>query len=625
MATNAIEYFTQYIRDLAEETDGSSVDSNTIKIANAAAKELNKLPQFQSDEPVDDSLLQLAFNIIISYNTKPVDTWNALENASDQALDTLNDMLMNSNTTKKQITLWISSNQPKKSKDKDKKDAGSSDSSEPNELSISIDELEDSMLPTDKKETNTVETKPEPQTEKTEPTKPDVLDTDAVDAELDPELNNELDLLDEPNVGQEEYNEPKEKPQEQPQQPNPVAPAEQPKTQQPAVPQEPQPVKTQEEPNAVPVTNTVPTQPVATPVDNSSNDEIDSSDVEPPTDPRVEYQDVYDMLDRLAINKEQAEEAKRYADQIFDDPSLSSRAYAALTNGESHERERCLIGLLSTANTKLGYKGAAANSSDKMKFNAGTMSQSRPSASVTSALIKPDGFGVKKNAVMWNTPVITDFGFPFINFSSDALLNIIKSKTDDGVKNDNLKKMFKDASKTYGGIWKAIYSNPLTLIKQIASDTGTKCTPNYLKVDGNDLISSESGENISVIPIKYYSIEPQYEGAVTIPRDFLTSFYDVIDYSSASTKTYLKYADGLTAQEFAEEIDQNDGIPPFYILTPKSAKFSKCRVRSGSLLGALMNTIRGRQKCTMVKTIFQGKKGCLAMESDIADLLYADI
>jgi hypothetical protein len=205
------------------------------------------------------------------------------------------------------------------------------------------------------------------------------------------------------------------------------------------------------------------------------------------------------------------------------------------------------------------------------------------------------------------------------------MLNILKSKETDGVKNDNLKKMFKDASKRFGGVWKAIYSAPLELIKSIASDRGIQCTPNYIKVNGQDMLNSMSGENVSVIPIKYYSVDPAYHPAVTVPRDFLTTFYTVIDYSSTSKSLYLKYAEGLSADEFAEEIEENEGIPPFYLLVPKTAKFSKCPIRPGSLLGSLMNVILGRKKCTMVKTTFMGKRGCLAMESSTADLLYSDI
>jgi hypothetical protein len=87
----------------------------------------------------------------------------------------------------------------------------------------------------------------------------------------------------------------------------------------------------------------------------------------------------------------------------------------------------------------------------------------------------------------------------------------------------------------------------------------------------------------------------------------------------------MKYAQGMSEEEFAQEITDNRGIPPFYLLVPKQAKCSKCHIRSGSLLGSLMNVILGRKKCTMVKTVFQGKRGCLAMETDTANVLYADI
>lgn len=345
-----------------------------------------------------------------------------------------------------------------------------------------------------------------------------------------------------------------------------------------------------------------------------------------PVDYRTEYSDVYEKIDQMAITSEQAEEAKRYADKVFEDPTLDEKSYNALTLGPEKKKLACISGLLKTANRHLGYKEPTSDkNSDKLKFDSGVASQTRTPGSISAKLVMPEGFGLQKNASIWNTPVITDFGFPFLNFSSDAMLNILKSKETDGVKNDNLKKMFKDASKRFGGVWKAIYSAPLELIKSIASDRGIQCTPNYIKVNGQDMLNSMSGENVSVIPIKYYSVDPAYHPAVTVPRDFLTTFYTVIDYSSTSKSLYLKYAEGLSADEFAEEIEENEGIPPFYLLVPKTAKFSKCPIRPGSLLGSLMNVILGRKKCTMVKTTFMGKRGCLAMESSTADLLYSDI
>ena len=368
-----------------------------------------------------------------------------------------------------------------------------------------------------------------------------------------------------------------------------------------------------------------------TPIASQQTEDIpqqnDEPDIPDTADPRDEFSDLYDEIDNLSISAEQAEEAKKYADLVLTEPNDYPREYAILSGGASANRTKCVKAMLTTANKRIGYKApVSSRGDDKLDFQSGVVSQSKGRPRVGASLVMPSGFGLKKNAAIWNTPVITDFGYPFLNFSSEAMLSVIKSKKDDEeLKNSNLKKMFKEAAKRYGGIWKAIYSSPLTLIRQIASDVGIKCTPKYLKVNGVDLLNSDSGENVTVIPIKYYSIDPEFEGFINVPRDFLTTFYDVIDYSSTSKRMYLKYAQGMSEDEFAEEISENRGVPPFYILVPKQAKFSKCHIRSGSLLGSLMNVILGRKKCTMVKTVFQGKRGCLAMETDTANTLYADI
>jgi len=345
-----------------------------------------------------------------------------------------------------------------------------------------------------------------------------------------------------------------------------------------------------------------------------------------PVDVRTKYKAVYDLVDAYAMSTAQADLAKRFVDTVLNNPTLSKPAYNALTGRPGPIQNKCIFGLLNQADPKLGYKDPSnPQGTSTIPFDKGTVTQSRSTSSVKSALVMPDGFGQKKNPAIWNTPVITDFGFPFLNFSSEAMVNIIKSKEDDeNIKNANLKAMFKDAAKKLGGIWKAIYASPLALLRQIASELGTKCTPNYIKVDSSDLIDTDSGETVNIFPIKYYSIEPEYEPAVSVPRDFLTSFYEVMDYTTTSKKTYLKYAFGMSAEDFAEEIDDNGGVPPFYILIPKAGKFSKCNINPGSLFGSLLNLILGRKKCTMVKTMFMGKRGCLAMESDVANKLYAD-
>ena len=232
----------------------------------------------------------------------------------------------------------------------------------------------------------------------------------------------------------------------------------------------------------------------------------------------------------------------------------------------------------------------------------------------------PEGFGKPTSAAIWNTPVITDFGYPFLNFSSEAIQHLFKTKDLDDKKRTfkNIKKMLKVAKKRYGGIWKAIYGAPLELFKKFASDPGTLCVPNYLKVDAD--ILDENSDTVSVAPIKYFSVDPDFQPNVEVPRAFLENFYDVLDYTKAF-KTYVKYADGLTMQEFYDEICDNDGKCPFYLLVPKQAKFSRTDVSTGSLFSALF----GGTRCIMLKTIFKGKRGCFLIDKKSAKNLYSDI
>ena len=232
----------------------------------------------------------------------------------------------------------------------------------------------------------------------------------------------------------------------------------------------------------------------------------------------------------------------------------------------------------------------------------------------------PEGFRHSVSTAIWNTPVITDFGYPFLNFSSEAIQHLFKTKDLDDKKRTfkHIKKMLKEAKKRYGGIWKAIYGAPLELFKKFANDPGTRCVPNFLKVDAD--ILDENADTVTVTPIMYFSVDPAYQPSVDVPREFLENFYDVLDYTKAF-KTYAKFTDGLSMQEFYEEILDNGGRSPFYLLIPKQAKFSRTDVSPGSLFSALF----GGTRCIMLKTIFKGKRGCFLIDKKSAKSLYSDI
>lgn len=654
-ATNIAATFKDFID--AENRIASKTKYNTnaitsaMKAANALASseyadEIEQEIDKASDVPLDDDRVYQLFQLIMNSSVDPITAWKAIRSTSDNPAEykKLVKILDKDGAKSKELNDWVNKTinptgtgkkkqaKPVAAKPQDDDALNADDAlaslsdlindDDPFDLTddpFNLDSLSvDDTMRTSVEPTQPVEETPAPATS-TEETKKE--ETTPIKPINDNDENGDV------NPGQIEV-----KPVTPP---KPAAPAPAPT---PAPAPAPTPTSIVKPANRAPIRKpitidelkTKPAKPVAQPVHDEPQPKVPDIPDEPneteSTDFRTEFSDVYDEIDKRAISAEQAEEAKSYADQVFSDPHLDDRAYAALTSGPSKFRTSCIAGLLTTANRHLGYKADKATvANNRLNFSAGMSSQEKNNKSINKQLIMPSGFGMKRNAAVWNTPIITDFGFPFLNFSSDALTSILSSNNDERLKNGKLKDMFKEASKRLGGIWKAIYSAPTTVLQQIAKDLGTRCTPNYLKVDGNDLISSESGERIMVEPIDYYGIKPSFLGAVAVPHDFLTTFYDVIDYSSTSRSTYLKFADGMSPDDFADEINENNGIPPFYILVPKSAKFSKCKVRSGSVLGSLLDVILGRQKCTMVKTIFQKKKGCLVMESSIADKLYSDI
>ena len=342
----------------------------------------------------------------------------------------------------------------------------------------------------------------------------------------------------------------------------------------------------------------------------------------------TDYPNVVDFIRRSQMSQQQGDDLIEMINDALNDPvgEPESTELASAVRNFGPSSVALIYDKLDQLDPTRGHKVAPYKQTRNLKFARPSMMQSSKIRSTNTGLVTPTGFGTSINSNIWNKPVITEFGFPFLNVSSDAISHLFKSKGEaQQAAFKKFKKMLKEAVKTYGGIWKAIYKASLDVLKQYASDPGVRCVANMLKVDGEDLLSADLDSTVTVTPINYYSVDTSYNSPTPVPRDYLTTFYDVLDYTKADRSTYLQYADGLTANEFSEEIERNNGIPPFYILVPKKCGFSKCEMKPTGVFGSFINLFSSSKNCVMVKTFFNKRKGCFLMEKRIADALYADI
>lgn len=365
--------------------------------------------------------------------------------------------------------------------------------------------------------------------------------------------------------------------------------------------------------------------------------DFEDDDEEQEMDPRAAYPKVYELIRKYSFNNEQAETASMMADDIIEHRGENPYEFSKLSHIAKDSMD-VIYNLIDKANPRLGHREAYSKpATNATSFMNPISTRSVTGATVKSGLAMPPGFKVGFDKSIWDKPVITEFGYPFVNYSNEAIYNLLHAKDEKAQKREykNLKKMLKEAKlgskHIHGAIWDAIYASPLKLLKEFATDKGLKCKPNMLKVDGNTLFSLNQGESILVTPIKYYSAKAEYEKPIKVTSSFLTNFYTVLDYSNkkADIESYLKYANGMTQAEFNEEIDRNNGIPPFYILyvEPSNANvFKKSEIATTSGFGSLLHTLfRTRDTNVMVKTRFKGYSGGFVIPKSDAERLFSTI
>ena len=170
----------------------------------------------------------------------------------------------------------------------------------------------------------------------------------------------------------------------------------------------------------------------------------------------------------------------------------------------------------------------------------------------------PSGFNQDNSSVLWNDPVITSMGFPFINFGAPEIQIILKSKDEKQVKRSYAK--LKKQMKRIG------LSSPIKVLKDFKNARGVTCAINRISVDTDEL--SEKGNaqvNASVYPRVSTDLQTSI-GTVPLTRDFITELYNVLSPITGA-KIYMDTL-GMDEDEYANMIN-HDGRPPLYIFVPK--------------------------------------------------------
>jgi hypothetical protein len=200
----------------------------------------------------------------------------------------------------------------------------------------------------------------------------------------------------------------------------------------------------------------------------------------------------------------------------------------------------------------------------------------------------PEAFRVEPDDSEWDNAVVTGYGFPMVNFSSQLVQDMLRAADPKSQKRSykEFKKQLKknpDIANALGmglggtlglrsgkegaktnkkaaiqtdsdnsnanalvegpidSIIKAL-SNPIELLKRIAKPKGAPCKRNLLVVNHNEIAdkSGDSDDDVEVIPLGVSGgTLVKMNKTVNVPVVHLTTFYSVVD-PNASYKSYVK-------------------------------------------------------------------------------------
>ena len=327
--------------------------------------------------------------------------------------------------------------------------------------------------------------------------------------------------------------------------------------------------------NTPPGGNNTPTGSTNTPADQS-NPQVNTYGLHPTA---------FEILQGMSIDEEQLKEALEvlaggnyYATPYFTTymPGITEKAAAQLLD----------------------------NQTEKGSHRPFRVSAGEPGARKT--ILIPPAFKIDNSQTIWSRAVINNLGFPFINFSSPAVLALIKSSDPKEVKAayKNVKALFKECH----------LKRPIDTLKDFAKAKYRNCALNALAVQADELYNAESGMKVTASIIAPYTKNLSIKGTVELPMDFLTAFYTVLSPVQA-TRQYTELCEmGVT--EYLNFLSVN-AKPPIYILNPKNLIF-----RRGPKAGLLHELFSSKTAPILVRARVSGRDGGFMIPERVADKIF---
>ena len=221
----------------------------------------------------------------------------------------------------------------------------------------------------------------------------------------------------------------------------------------------------------------------------------------------------------------------------------------------------------------------------------------------------PPGFAQENSSVLWDDPVITTMGYPFINFGAPEIYTILKDKDEKRVKQayKKLKKQLK----------KVGMSDPIKVLKDFKNSAGVPCAINRLTVDSSDLLETGNANILATVYPRAASTIRAAIGTIPLTRDFIVEMYKVL----SPTKGARIYMDtlGMTEDEYADTLN-TEGRPPIYIFIPKE----KLRFKKAPA-GFIARLFTSSKKPTLVESKIGTHSGGFVMPFKTTQILFTEL
>ena len=221
----------------------------------------------------------------------------------------------------------------------------------------------------------------------------------------------------------------------------------------------------------------------------------------------------------------------------------------------------------------------------------------------------PPGFAQENSSVLWDEPVITTMGYPFINFGAPEIYTILKDKDEKRVKQayKKLKKQLK----------KVGLSDPIKVLKDFKNSVGVPCAINRLTIDSNDLLETGNANVLATVYPRATSTMQAAIGTIPLTRDFIVEMYKVLSPTKGA-KIYMDTL-GMTEDEYADTLN-TEGRPPIYIFIPKE----KLRFKKAPA-GFIARLFTSNKKPTLVEAKIGTHSGGFVMPFKTTRILFTEV